>query len=541
MINLYGISNILTTITSMAMALFVYTKGYRSKLCKTWSIFAICVAIYGFGAYMASGSRNSLSAFFWWQISYIGVIMLPALFIHFVYVFLNIKRAYIIRIVYILSLIVLAADIFSKNLFVGNVSLLFTNSKWFTPAWWIYPPGPLHIFYTLFLYIGLLIYAHVELIKAYKNSGHLKQQQIKYFFFATTLGFVGGGTSYLPCFGINVYPVLNITVPLYPLIMTYAIIRHQLMDIEVIIKKTLIYSVLISVITILYFIIVYTLEKIFSIIVGYYSMPLAITIITFFSIIFIPLKNKIQKFIDKYFFHGSIDQIDEENIKLREELQKAEKLKAVATLAAGMAHEIKNPLTSIKTFTEYISKKKTDPEFLEKFQKIVSGEVNRINYIVKQLLEFSKPSDLQLKETGIDSLLDETLDLLNNDFLKHNIKIEKCYSPLPSIKVDPSQMKQVFLNLLLNAIDSMETGGIITATIKPGKNDNIIIKIKDSGKGIEKEDLKHIFDPFFSKKNGGTGLGLSVVHGIIEKHGGKISVEGVPGHGTSFQINLPID
>ena len=323
--------------------------------------------------------------------------------------------------------------------------------------------------------------------------------------------------------------------------MTYAIVKHNLLDINIVMRKGLIYSLLISVITMLYVISALLIENLFRGMVGYKSLPLTIFAITLLVLLFQPLKNYIQRIIDKFFFHGSIDQIDEENIKLREELQKAEKLKAVATLAAGMAHEIKNPLTSIKTFTEYISKKKTDPEFLEKFQKIVSGEVNRINYIVKQLLEFSKPSDLRLKETSIDSLLNETLDLLNNDFLKHNIKIEKCYSPLPSIKVDPSQMKQVFLNLLLNAIDSMETGGVITATIKPGKNNNIIIKIRDSGKGIKKEDLKHIFDPFFSKKNGGTGLGLSVVYGIIEKHGGKISVEGVPGHGTSFQINLPID
>ena len=149
MINLYGISNIFTTVTSVAIALFVYVKGYNNKISRMWSIFAVCVAIYGFGAYMASGSKDYESAFLWWQISYVGVIMLPALFIHFVFVFLDVKRFALVKVIYAVSFFILGTDIFSKDLFIGNVSLLFHNSKWFKPAWWVYPPGPLHIFYTL--------------------------------------------------------------------------------------------------------------------------------------------------------------------------------------------------------------------------------------------------------------------------------------------------------------------------------------------------------------------------------------------------------
>ncbi|MGB3242194.1 MAG: ATP-binding protein, partial [Candidatus Omnitrophota bacterium] len=300
----------------------------------------------------------------------------------------------------------------------------------------------------------------------------------------------------------------------------------------------LIYSALISLITVSYIIIALLVETLFRGIIGYKSLPITIFTITLLVIFFQPLKNRIQKIIDKYFFHGTIDQIDEENIKLREELQKSEKLKAVATLAAGLAHEIKNPLTSIKTFTEYLSEKKNDPEFFNKFQKIVGGEVGKINDIVQQLLEFSKPKDLQLKEVSINNLLEETLILLSNDFLKNNIKVERSLATTPSIKVDSSQMKQVFVNILLNAIDSMKNGGTIKVETRSDKN--ISIAIKDTGKGIDKEDLKRIFDPFFSKKDNGTGLGLSVVHGIIEKHGGKINVESIPNIGTSFKITLPI-
>ena len=416
--------------------------------------------------------------------------------------------------------------------------LVIANMKWIFNSFYMdTPPGPIYPLLVAFFFVVVGIIFH-ELLKALKENTGTRKAQIKYFFLANLIGFIGGGTSFLPVFGINIYPIGNFAAAIYPFIIAYSILAHHLMDVEVIIKKTLIYSLLISIITTLYFIIVYVLERVFSVIVGYRSIPLAIIIIAFFSIIFIPLKNKIQKIIDKYFFHGTIDQIDEENIMLREELQKSEKLKAVATLAAGMAHEIKNPLTSIKTFTEYFPEKYNDPAFIGKFRNIVGSEVDKINNIVKQLLEFSKPEDLHLKESDINNLFDETLNLLNNDFLKHDIKIEKKYSSLPSAKVDPAQMKQVFLNILLNAIDSIENNGKIEIETRTNNNE-LEIAVTDTGKGIEKEDLKRIFDPFFSKKDGGTGLGLSVVHGIIEKHGGRINVKSAPGSETCFLIILP--
>ena len=246
MIQLYGLSNIFGAITNLAIAIFIYVKGHKNKLSKIWSLFTFCVAIYGFGAYMAVTAKDYGSAFFWWQFAYAGVIMLPALFLHFVYSFLNIKRPLFVSIIYIVTLIIWLANIFSKSLFIGHVSLKFLDSKWFQPAWWVYPPGPLHIFHTLVLYFGLLTYAFIRLIQSYKTADTVKRNQIKYFSIAMILGFYGGGTSYLPCFGINLYPIFNITVPLYTFIIAYAIIRHQLMDIEVIIKKTLVFAGLLA-------------------------------------------------------------------------------------------------------------------------------------------------------------------------------------------------------------------------------------------------------------------------------------------------------
>lgn len=249
MMNWYGISNILAAITSVYIAIFLFIKGYKNKISRIWSVFSICVAIYGFGAYMASGAKNYDLAFWWWQFSYVGVILLPVLFLIFVYEFLNIKKRTLINIVAFITVVMLLADIFSKELFIGHVSLLFTDSKLFKPAWWVYPPGPLHIFYTLVFYFVFLIYGHIKLLKAYSISSSLKKHQIKYFFLATALGFMGGGTSFLPCFGINIYPIYNLTVPLYPLIMTYAIFRHRLMDINIAVTRAGIFA-LMTVVTI---------------------------------------------------------------------------------------------------------------------------------------------------------------------------------------------------------------------------------------------------------------------------------------------------
>jgi len=239
--NYYGISNLLAGITSLTMALFVLAKGHRHRLTKIWSFFSFSVAIYGFGAYMATLAKSASEGFFWWQISYVGVILIPLLFVIFIYEFLGIQDKKFIYFIGCCTLVFLISDVFLGKLFIGNSTLLFKNISWAKPAYWVYPPGPLHIFFTIFAYFGWVIYAHIQLIKSYKNTTGIKRSQIKYFFLATALGFAGGGTSFLPCFGIHIYPIFNFTVFLYPIIMTYAIFRYRLMDITIALTRTSIF------------------------------------------------------------------------------------------------------------------------------------------------------------------------------------------------------------------------------------------------------------------------------------------------------------
>jgi len=327
-----------------------------------------------------------------------------------------------------------------------------------------------------FLLVGLfffcLIYSEYILIRNLRRcKDPIRRNQYRYIITATLIGFLSGAT-YMPMvIGKDFPPIGGHFIFLCLCLIAYAIARHELLDITLVIKKT-------------------------------------------------------------------VAQVVAENEKLKQEVRRTEKLKAVAQLAAGMAHEIKNPLTAIKTFTEHLEEKHQDPEFRQKFARIIGTEVGRIDKLIHNLLDFAKPAPLQLQSIAIEQVLDETLGLLANSLSKKNIQVVKKYDNLDvSLQADPNQLKQAFLNLILNSLDAMQPNGTLTIAtyLENGKR---LISIKDTGCGIPKKDLPSIFDPFYSSKESGTGLGLSVVYGIIHEHGGSISVDSKVGSGTEVVIEI---
>jgi signal transduction histidine kinase len=227
--------------------------------------------------------------------------------------------------------------------------------------------------------------------------------------------------------------------------------------------------------------------------------------------------------------------------KTEAQLIRSEKLAALGQLAAGIAHEIRNPLTSINilihSLTENLSSGNSQKEDL----KVIEEEIHRINEIVDQFLRFAKPAPPLLKKGDVISIFEETLQLLRPQIEKQGIVIQKEFQPLPPILMDREQMKQVILNLLLNAVQAMPKGGNLVLKGHIPEGDRWIrLSIQDSGVGISGEDINKLFDPFFSTKEGGIGLGLSIAHRIIDQHHGKIEVESTPGEGTLFTVWLPI-
>jgi len=227
--------------------------------------------------------------------------------------------------------------------------------------------------------------------------------------------------------------------------------------------------------------------------------------------------------------------------KTEAQLIRSEKLAALGQLAAGIAHEIRNPLTSINILIHSLRDKPSDEERHQEDLRVIEEEIHRINEIVDQFLRFAKPAPPLLQEADVLSLFEETLLLLKPQIEKQRIFVEKEFPALPPTVLDREQMKQVILNLLLNALQAMPGGGRLRLSAQVLEDNRWIqLSIQDTGVGIPPEDMNKLFDPFFSTKEGGVGLGLSIAHRILDQHRGKIQAQSTPGRGTLFTLWLPI-
>lgn len=228
---------------------------------------------------------------------------------------------------------------------------------------------------------------------------------------------------------------------------------------------------------------------------------------------------------------------------LQGKVRRSERLASLGRLAAGVAHEIRNPLSSIRGFAQYFVRRFHGQPEEEGYASVMVKEVDRLNRVITELLDFAGPKEPRREPRSLEDIADHALKLLSPDLAARNVEVFKEYEPgLPAVSIDRDQMSQVFLNLLLNAIESMEGGGEIRLTLRRcGLPPGIEAAIADTGAGIPAEDLEKVFEPFFSRKRKGTGLGLAIVHQIIENHRGEIRVESDPGRGTTFRINLPAD
>jgi two-component system NtrC family sensor kinase len=237
-----------------------------------------------------------------------------------------------------------------------------------------------------------------------------------------------------------------------------------------------------------------------------------------------------------------------EIVRAQEQLVNAEKLASLGRMAAGVAHELNSPLTGIVTFAHLMLKRlpqerKDDIEDLN----VIIDQAERCSRIVKGLLGFSRRTASEKAEINVNTLIENSLSMVKNQAKFHNIIFDVALDKtIPEVKVDPSQIQQVFLNLLLNASDAMEEKGRITIASRLVETDNgkfIELEFTDTGTGIPEEIMGRIFEPFFTTKptGKGTGLGLSVSYGIIKKHGGQIFVKSEYGKGASFFIHLPVD
>jgi hypothetical protein len=231
-----------------------------------------------------------------------------------------------------------------------------------------------------------------------------------------------------------------------------------------------------------------------------------------------------------------------EKVHLESQLLQAEKLGSIGLLAAGIAHEINTPLTGVCSYTQMLVKDTPldDPRY--EVLKKIENQGFRASTIVDNLLNFSRVSDTEFSEVNINGLMLETLSLVDHQLQKSEVEVKVDLDvSLPPTLANGGKLQQVFMNLVLNARDAMPQGGKLKIrTYQEGSQ--LVVKVQDSGAGISEENVKRIYDPFFTTKKAGkgSGLGLSVSYGIIQEHSGRINVDSTAGQGTTFRLHLPV-
>lgn len=369
--SLFSLSGILIGISSLFLGIFAFAKNRRNKINQSFLFFAITVAIWGFGGWAIGLAKNPTTALFWWKMSFIGVIFIPVSLLHFVFIFLGEKERKIFYLIYLFDLFILMlewsplADIFFG---LPNMTLFFQD------IYWIYPATYLYSFFT-FSWFAIVVYSLYRLYKAFKDAHGIKHVQIKYFFLAMAVGFAGGGTCFLPCFGINLYPFLNLTVPLYPAIVAYTITRYRLMDIRIAFKKWFVY-LLASVTTVILSFSVWDIFRTFFKnklkLDVFLALIFAVFIFDFIKDIFIKISNK--------YLYSNIYNAQK---TLRELIEKVTSVIEIKKLSALLLNTIKNSIKINRAALIVVSNKKC--AILKQFGFKKKLVINKNNQLVKEL------------------------------------------------------------------------------------------------------------------------------------------------------------
>jgi len=524
----YYISSLLSSAAaSAAMGIFVFLQG-RKKLPNIFlALLSAAVCGWCFGQFMGEVVASRQAVLFWTRVNIASAIFIPLFYLHFILVFVKKGSAKILVPAYTAAGILLLLDL--TPWFVAGVAPRL--------GYRYYPvPGIVYPIFALYLLIVFAI-GFSRLSGFLRKSEGVAKNQARYVFFASLVGFAGGATAFFPVFNIDLPVVSYFSLPLYLLITAYAIVRHKLVDVNIVIREGLVYSVLTVLFAGFYALAILLTDRLFSRFNDY-----AATLIVVFAsvLVFQPLRDRVQQAVDRVFFKGSY--YYQKTIS-----DLSDKLAALGVVAAGLAHEIKNPLASIKGMTQVLPENMSDPQFVSKYSEIVTRQLDRINRIVTDLQDFGHPKALEMEEVNVNDLLEDVIRLFENDCLRQNISIEKYLRANVPVNADADKLSQAFTNIILNAVQAMAGGGTLKLTTNNSLLDfarskqlTTIIEIADTGEGIPAERLPKVFDPFYTTKEKGTGLGLAVTYRIIKEHGGEIEVSSEIGKGTTFKICLPI-
>ena len=527
--NIFAISGFINGISAFVFGLIVYLANPKQLSNKTFGLMTLALGIWSFsyGFWQLSGERES--ALLWVRILSIGSTFIPIFFLHWIFATFDLikKRGLVLVFGYLITLIFLSFSL--TPLYIKDVIPV----SFF--LWWPIP-GIVYSFYLIFGYFGLIGYGVYELIKIYRNvSGHAREQ-VKYILLAVVIGFGGGATNFFLWYGIHLAPYGNFLVFLYPFILTYAILKHRLMDIRVILTELMV-ALIAS---------VFLIEAIFS--KTSFEILYKISLFVIFCFFGYLLIKSVFQEIER---RKELEDITNKLKKAYRELEKLDKAKSEFVSIAS--HQLRTPLTAIKGYISMMQEKiyGNPPPKMKKPLENIQASNERLIRLVNDLLNISRIEagriKLEKEKVQIEDMISSVIEELKGVSEEKDIylKFEKPQKALPKALIDRNKMRQVIMNLIDNAIRYTNKGGI-AAGIKNSKS-KIQIIIKDTGEGMTKEEVNHLFESFSRGKAGtrlwteGAGLGLYVAKKFVDMHNGKIWAES-PGKdkGSTFYIELPI-
>lgn len=527
----------LTAITTAVLGFLAFLAEPRKRLNQVFGLYSLSIVWWAIGeSLIVSGSRQSFVdtvAMFSWP----WVTLIAPTFFHTVCLLVGrtdriTKRTIVVS--YVVTLLSMIGHV-TLNLIIGPCSPV-AYARFFIRL------TPLGVS-SLLLFLILVNLSLFKLWEAFRQAAGSRRVQLRFLFAASLVGYLGGSPDWLLTFDKHV-PLANpfgiYCVPLYSLATTYAIFQHRLFDVHIVIRKSLVYSLLVSVLTAGYFGSIYFWEQAFRITFGYSSLGVSLAAFAAMALVFQPLKIGIQRMVDHLIFRAPQHAVAKRLEMLEEKVREGEQYKAVATMAAEVAHELKNPLTALQTFVEFLPERYQDPQFRRQFHTVVSSELHRLRRVAQGLLDFSKPQAPQMAAVDLRAVLDDVLALTTPTLLKRAIVVETRYAHNGATIIgDIAHLRQVFLNLVRNADQAMPPGGTLTVSTS-SENGHLEVRVADTGCGIPSGDVPHLFDPFFSKKAEGTGLGLSIAREIVREHRGTITAQSIPGQGTTMIVRLPV-
>jgi two-component system, NtrC family, sensor kinase len=699
--NAYALSGLLNFVTSTFVGVYIFTRDRTDPRYRTYGAFCLSLAVWSFGYYFWQISETPSEALFWVRVFMAGAIFIPITNFHHVMEILArppVEKRWI-KFGYLFCVVALFLDLFSSS-FVKGVS-----EKLFFPFW----PEPGLAFH---LYIAVFCYCLARwtylLIRESQAASGIRQNQLRYLVVALSIGYSGGITNFLLWYDIPVPPYGNVLVSAYVVLFSYAVIKFQLLDITVVIKRSLIYALLLLLLVVPCYLLLVLAQWVTFGSVNYSFSLISLSLFILVGFFFPKLRFRTEEALERAFFKRPVDYretllysskemvsiidikalsdnlvrtigkslgiekvslllaneaarnyhleasvglnleqpdrvvlsregplvgllqrrreaivkeelewvpvgpdtpqtietmsklgaeislpiiskdrligilnlgnkedqtlysdedlellstlanqaaIAIENARLYENLKqsqdtlrRADRLSSLGLLTAGLAHEIRNPLVAIRTFTQLLPERYDDAEFREGFQGLALKEVDRICGLINDLLSFARPSKPNVAPENINDVVENIARILETQAKEKNVVIlRELGDNLPKIWIDREQMKQVFMNLILNAIQAMREGGsisiwsrLISRNGAEPAGDFVQVEIRDTGIGIPEENLQHIFDPFFTSKDEGSGLGLAVSHQIVLEHGGYVTVESQVGKGTAFFVHVPV-